>query len=78
MNKSQRVVVGVVLILMGIVTFILAVSIGSYLSSPPPPHGFVLDRLIHKEILEFYPVILLGIAFTGGGIFVLISKKERR
>lgn len=57
MNKSQRVVVGVVLILMGIATFSFMISNSLY--------------------YDQYFMILLGIAFVGGGFFIFFSKKRR-
>ena len=79
MNKSQRVVVGIVLILMGFVTFIFAVLIGNHLFSLPliPPGYVLIQPGIRKYIFELYPAILLSIAFTGGGVFLLVSKKGR-
>ena len=66
MNTSQRVVAGIALILMGIVLFVLMnMSVYSV-------------EYIRRHVFEVYPMILLGIAFTGGGIFVLVSKKRRR
>jgi len=65
MNKSQRMVAGIVLILIGIVSFIFAASTTD-------------AYYVRRHLFEIYLMILLGVAFTGGGIFVLISKKERR
>ena len=64
MNKSQRIVASIVLILMGAISFILAESgMDAY--------------YIRRHLFEIYLMILLGIAFTGGGIFLLVSKKEK-
>jgi len=69
MNKSQRIVAGIVLIVMGIILFILVASnILEYCIVNPP--------YFRRHMFELYPIILLGIALTGGGIFVLVSKKK--
>jgi len=75
MNKSQKIVIGIILILMGIVTFLFMTTIadctlwttidGTRYSIPVPSDT------------QAWLACLLGIVFTGAGIFVLISKKRR-
>ena len=65
MNKGQRVVAGITLILMGVILFILIKL------------SFYSVEYIRRHVFEVYPMILLGIVFTGGGIFLLVSKKKR-
>jgi hypothetical protein len=67
MSKSQRKVIGVILILMGVISFILAALIVDTYSGR---HYF------SYYMFKLYPVVLLGIVFTGGGIFVLIGKSK--
>lgn len=71
MNKSQRMVAGIVLILMGVITFFLIASnIYSY--------SFTLfSDYFRRSMFKFYPIIVLGMAFIGAGIFVLVSKKRK-
>ena len=64
MNKSQRMVVGIGLILMGVYSFV----------STTQSHMHVA---LVRYPFAFYSLIILGIAFIGSGIFVLISKKRR-
>ncbi|MBA7604713.1 hypothetical protein ES703_11839 [subsurface metagenome] len=65
MNKSQRLVAGIALILMGIILFVL-INLSVY-----------SVEYLSRHVFELYPMILLAIAFTGGGIFVLVSKKKK-
>jgi len=67
MNKSQKLVAGIVLILMGVISFISATSFVRGHS----------DYYLKTHEFELYLLILFGIAFIGGGIFVLVSKKRR-
>jgi len=67
MSKSQKVVIAVFLILMGIFSFISATSFVRGHS----------DYYLKQHEFELYLLILFGLAFIGGGIFVLISKKRR-
>lgn len=64
MRKGQRIVASTVLILIGIVSFIFAASTTD-------------AYYVRRHLFEIYLMILLGIAFTGGGIFVLVTKKGR-
>ena len=77
MNKSQRIVVAVVLILMGIATFSFMISNLIYYE-----HAWY--QKVNSPVLSFsemeaghYLMILLGIAFVGGGFFIFFSKKRR-
>jgi len=75
MNKSQKVFIGIVLILMGIVTLLFMTTIadctlwttinGTRYSIPVPSDP------------QAWLACLLGIVFIGGGILVLVSKKKR-
>jgi len=58
-------VAGIVLILMGVILFIILAS------------NIYSVSYFQHHMFELYPMILLGVAFTGGGIFVLVSKKGK-
>ncbi len=64
MNKTQRIVLGITLMLMGIITFVFVAYIWSTNGSE-----------IASE--TFYAFCLLGIIFVGGGVFIMVSKKKR-
>jgi len=76
MNKSQKVVIGIVLILMGIVTLL-------FMTTTIKEVGiFTTSHLIRYQVdvlpnSKAWFACLLGIAFIGGGILVLVSKKKR-
>ncbi len=80
MNKSQRVVAGIVLILMGVVTLLFMTTTIEYAATRE-----VVWRSGSRvyEVVDILPnstawlACLLGIVFIGAGIFVLISKKRR-
>ena len=76
MNKSQRAVVGIVLILMGVITFVFMTTtieeVGFFTTSPGV--RYQVDVLPNSRA---WLACLLGIVFTGGGILVLISKKGK-
>lgn len=65
MNKPQRIVLGITLILMGIIIFIYVAHV--WLTIGP------------EEIDPFvvYIFCLLSIIFVGGGVFIMVSKKKR-
>jgi len=75
MNKSQRVVVGIVLILMGVVTLVFMTTTVEYVALFTS--GGVRYRVDVLPNSTAWLACLLGIVFTGAGIFVLISKKRR-
>ena len=77
MNKNQRALVGVILILWGLLFFSSIFSSVIY-------DGDVWYRKVNSPVLSFsnmeaghYLMILLGIAFVGGGFFIFFSKKRR-
>jgi len=76
MNKSQRKVLGIALILMGIVTLVFMTTtieeIGFFTTASNIRHR--VDILPNSKA---WVASLLGIAFMGGGIFVLISKEKK-
>lgn len=73
MNKPQRVTIGIVLILMGIVTLIFMTTTVEHVAFYTS--GGVRYRVDVLPNSMAWFACLLGIVFTGAGIFVLIGKK---
>ena len=68
MNKAQRLVAGIALILIGVYSFIFIGAI---------THDYDLVGYLRRHVFETYHIILLGMIFMGAGIFLLVSKKRR-
>ena len=68
MNKPQRMVLGITLILMGIITFVY-VALNTQR---------IYDSLFGwgNVSANSYLLCLLGLIFIGGGFFILFSKKK--
>jgi len=68
MNKNQRVVINIVLILMGVISFTITALIVYF---------NIEYYLFGGFISIFLAMLVLSIIFTGAGILVFISKKKR-
>jgi len=68
MSKSQRVIINIVLILMGVISFTITALIVCF---------NIEYYLFGGSISVFLAMLVLSIIFTGAGILIFISKKKR-
>ena len=75
MNKPQKMTIGSVLILMGIVTLVFMTTTVEYVALYTS--GGVRYNVDVLPNSRAWFACLLGIVFTGAGILVLVSNKKR-